>query len=225
MHDAKQLFWTRWSAIAQSVFSALLVAVGCGQIYVYVTQAHTMGKQLGEMTRAREDTEAQQRPVFEVINPQMTPHDANGKWLDKGERGVAGWLVSPGWNNVGLSPALHVRYGFDLKPYPINGPQSEEQLIKLCPPGPSLEDHPEFSGATVAPGEKNGFIAPAKELPLVGALAAQRDQAVILFVMDATYRDSFKNSPLHHSYACVGIFVNDAGKSDFSFVNLKREGD
>lgn len=184
-----------------------------------------MGKQLGEMTQARKDAEAQQRPLLEVINPQMTSYDARGIWIKKGERGVAGWLVSPGWKNVGLSPAQHVRMGFDLKPYPENGPQSVEQLIKLCPPGPSLSDHPEFSGSTIAPGESNGRIFPAKEMPLVGALAAQRNQAVIIFVIDATYQDAFKDSPLHHSYACVGIFVNDPKKSAFSFVNLKQEGD
>jgi hypothetical protein len=224
-HEAKQLFWTRWSAVAQTIFSALLVAVGCGQIYVYTKQAETMGKQLGEMTQARGDAEAEQRPLLEVRNPEMTPYDANGIWIKKEKPGVAGWLVSPGWNNVGLSPAQHVRMGFDLIPFPEDGPQPVEQLIKLCPPGGSLAGHPEFPGFTVAPGEQHGIIAPAKKMPLVGAVAAQHNRAVIIFVINATYEDGFKGSPIHHSYACVGIFVNNPKKSAFSFVNLKVEGD
>jgi hypothetical protein len=212
-------FWDfKFSTVGQAAVSLALVFVGIAQMCVYSKQSHTMQRQL-------EDIEAQQRAFLEIINPEMTPYDANGIWLKKGDPGVAGWLVSPGWKNVGLTLAQHVRMGFDLKPYPVNGRQSIEQLIAACPPGPSLTDHPEFPGFTIAPGEPNGKIAPTRDLSLPIATAAQHNQMVIIFVIDATYQNAFQDSPLRHSYACVEITVNDPEKSTFSFVNLKQEGD
>jgi hypothetical protein len=188
-------------------------------------QQQLMEGQLQEMAATRKDAEAQQRAFLEVINPEMTPYDANGKWLKPGEPGVTGWMVSPGWKNVGLTLAQHARLGFGLKWYPQDGTESDEQMIELCPSGPPLDDHPEFDGFTLAPGDHNGKIFPAKELPLAVAAAAQRNRMLIMIIVNAKCQDAFQDSPLRHSYYCIGIFVNDSKQSAFSFVNLKQGSD
>jgi hypothetical protein len=219
------MFLRRYAAVL-TFFAAAIAAIIYGrQLSVMSDQQRIMQGQLKEATAARKDTEAQLRAFLKVTNPEMTPYDANGIWIKKDDPGITGWMVSPGWKNVGLSLAKHVRYGFDLKWQPEIGPETIEQLIGNCPDSPSLNDHPEFPGFTVAPGAENGFIAPQKSLPLWVAQAAQINQEVILFVINATYQDAFEDSPVHHAYACVGIFVNDPKKSAFSFVNLREDGD
>lgn len=219
--DRRQYRLDRSNVIIQAVIGFAMVSTVLATL-VSVLVSH---QQLSELISARTDTEAQLRAFLQPINPPMDPYDVAGKWIKKGDAGVAGWDVSSGWENVGLSLAKHVRFGFDLKEYPENGPESPEQLITNCPDGPSLNDHPDFPGFTIAPGHSHGIVAAAKLLPLGIAEAAQNNQKVIIVVLDATYRDAFHRSPLRHSYACIGIFVNDAENSKFSFVNLKTTGD
>lgn len=221
LSDRRQFRLDRKNVVIQAVIGfAMLGTVVATLISVLVSH-----QQLSELVHARTDTEAQLRALLQPINPVMFPYDATGTYIKKGDPAVAGWSVSPGWENAGLSMAKRVRYGFDLWRYPENGPESTAQLIANCPGGPSLSDHPDFPGFTIAPGHDHGIVAPGQNLPLQDAEAAQRNQMLILFVLDATYRDAFAGTPLHHAYACIGIFVNDAENGKFSFVNLKQEGD
>jgi hypothetical protein len=127
------------------------------------------------------------------------------------------------WANDSSTCALRVRF----KVVSGERPLSIEQLVRSCPAPDwqALNTHPEFQGMTIPPGEPNGIIAPYQPLPLDIALAAYRNQMLILITIDATYQDGFEGTPLHHSFDCIEITVDDPVKSIFSFVSLKFQND
>jgi hypothetical protein len=191
-----------------------LAVIAIGALCIYHAQ-------LNEMAAGRKNTEAQLRADVVSIDPVMWPMDAQNKQVTKDSPNIAGWSVSPGWKNVGSTPAINFKSGYAFSETPRDWSKDIHEIYKTCPARPKISS----TATRLSPNDPR--VELGKNLPIDVAERAQNGKSAIFYEINATYADIFQKpgDPLHHYYVCVLIEVHDAKKSDFSFLQVSRESD